>query len=189
MPIDMSAAKAPPKRPTTAAKKATAATPPPAQETPKGPSQLNQDRYEGLLGLAQLGQGICLMAGLHADAMTIGRLFPPVAKEIANIADDNETIAQPLDFIIKIGPYGALIAAGMPFVMQILANHKVIDPAKAIGQVVAPEVLEAQMKADIMRAQAEAMQMQQQAIREANEAAAAYAKMMETDAPAEPAMT
>jgi len=140
---------------------------------------LNQQRFEGLLGLAQLGQGICLMAGLHADAMTIGQHFPPVAKEIANIADDNDSVAQPLDFIIKVGPYGALIAAAMPFVMQILANHKVIDPAKAIGQgIVPPEVLEAQMKAELMRMQAEAMQAQQQAVRDANAAAQAYAEMM-----------
>jgi hypothetical protein len=173
----MSAAKAPPAR-KTAAKRATAPSPPPAQEI-AGKSALNQNRLEGLLGLAQLGQGICLMTGLHADAMAIGKLFPPVAREIANIADDNESIAQPLDFIIKIGPYGALIAAAMPFVMQILANHGVVDAANAAGQgIVPPAVLEAQMKAEVMRMQAEAMRDQQQAINEANEAAAAYAAMM-----------
>jgi len=176
MAIDMSAAKAPPAKRTTA--KATAAKATPAPDVTPGKS-LNQQRFEGLLGLAQLGQGICLMAGLHADAMTIGQHFPPVAKEIANIADDNDSVAQPLDFIIKVGPYGALIAAAMPFVMQILANHKVIDPAKAIGQgIVPPEVLEAQMKAELMRMQAEAMQAQQQAVRDANAAAQAYAEMM-----------
>lgn len=184
MPIDMSAVKAPPAK--RAAKKA--APPPPAAATSDAPVKpLAQQRYEGLLGLAQLGQGICLMAGLHADAMTIGKLFPPVAVEVVKIAEDNETISQPLDFIIKVGPYGALIAAGMPFVMQILANHKVIDATKAMGQgIVPPEVLEAQMKAEVMRMQAQAMQEQQQAVADANRAAEEYAKMMAEYNNAEP---
>jgi hypothetical protein len=183
MAIDMSAAKAPPKR--TPAKKAAATPPPPPAQETAGKSALNQNRLEGLLGLAQLGQGICLMSGLHADAMTIGKFFPPVAAEIANIADDNDAVAQPLDFIIKIGPYGALIAAAMPFVMQILANHGVIDATNAAGQgIVPPQVLEAQMKAEMMRMQAEAMREQQRAINEANAAAEAYAKMMTPPEPA-----
>lgn len=174
MAIDMSAAKAPPQK-RAAAKKA--AAPAATSDVPAKP--LIQQRYEGLLGLAQLGQGICLMAGLHADAMTISQMFPPIAIEVAKIADDNDTVAQPLDFIIKVGPYGALIAAAMPFVMQILANHKVIDATKAMGQgIVPPEVLEAQMKAEMARMQTEAMRQQQQAIAEANAAAESYAKMM-----------
>jgi hypothetical protein len=182
VPIDMTAAKAPPAR-KTAAKRAPA-PPPPAVEI-GAKSALNQSRFEGLMGLAQLGQGVCLMSGLYADAMTIGKFFPPVAVEVANIADDNESVAQPLDFIIKIGPYGALIAAAMPFVMQILANHGVIDATKAAGQgIVPPQVLEAQMKAEMMRMQAEAMREQQQAINEANAAAEAYAKMMTPPEPA-----
>jgi hypothetical protein len=171
----MSAAKAPPaKRTTAAAKKAVT----PAVPDTQGKS-VNQQRFEGLMGLAQLGQGVCLMAGLHADAMTIGKFFPPVAAEVANIADDNEAVAKPIDFIIKIGPYGALIAAAMPLVMQLLANHKVVDATTMHGYgVVPPEVLEAQMRAEMLRMQAEAMQAQQQAVNDANEAAAAYAKMM-----------
>ena len=182
MPIDMSAVKAPPARRTNTATKKPAAIPVPDTQT----KTVNQQRFEGLMGLAQLGQGICLMAGLHADAMTIGKFFPPVAAEVANIADDNEMIAKPIDFIIKIGPYGALIAAGMPLVMQLLANHRVVDASAMHGYgVVPPEVLEAQMKAEMLRMQAEAMQAQQQAVNEANEAAAAYSKMMTP----EPAMT
>ena len=173
--IDMSAAKAPPARKAATPRKAPEPTPAPVAPE----KSLKDQRVDGLIGLAQLGQGICLMAGLHADAMTIGKFFPPIATELANIADDNETVAGPIDFIIKVGPYGALIAAGMPFVLQILANHKVIDATKAMGQgIVPPEVLEAQMKAEILRMQAEAMRQQQQALNDANAAAEAYAKMM-----------
>jgi hypothetical protein len=171
----MSAVKAPPaKRGTAAAKKAVTAPVPDVQA-----KSVNQLRYEGIMGLAQLGQGLCLMAGLHADAMTIGKFFPPVAAEVANIADDNETVAKPIDFIIKIGPYAALIAAGMPLVMQLLANHKIVDASAMHGYgVVPPEVLEAQMRAEMLRMQAEAMRAQQEAVNEANAAAEAYAKMM-----------
>jgi hypothetical protein len=70
--------------------------------------------------------------------------------------------------------------------MQLLANHRVVDASAMHGYgVVPPEVLEAQMKAEMLRMQAEAMQAQQQAVNEANEAAAAYSKMMTP----EPAMT
>jgi len=166
----MSAAKAPPKR-----TRKTPEPPPPA--TPEKP--LQAARIEGLMGLASLVQGGCLIAGLHADAMTIGKFFPPVAVEVAKIADDNDSIAKPIDFLIKVGPYAGLLMALQPLVLQLLANHKVIDATKAVGQgIVPPEVLEAQMKAEIMRMQAEAMQAQQQAINDANEAAEAYAKLV-----------
>lgn len=177
MPIDMSAAKAPPAK-RAAAKKA-APTPPPATADAQ-PMSLREQRFEGLMGLASLVQGGLLMAGLHADAYTVGKYIPPVAIEVAKIAEDNDTIAKPLDILIKVGPYAGLLVALQPFVMQLLANHRVIDVSKAIGQgIVPPEVLEAQMKAEMMRMQAEAFQAQQQAINEANAAAESYAKMMQ----------
>ncbi len=176
MPIDMSAAKAPPPKRATAKKAAPAAI---GIEAPAPVQTLNQKRVEGMLGLSQLVQGVCLMTGQFADAATIGKFGPAVIAEVANIADDNEGVAKPIDFLIKIGPYGALIAAGMPLVFQILANHKVVDASAALGYgVVPPEVLEAQMKAEMARMQAEAMKQQQQAIQAANDAAAEYAKMM-----------
>lgn len=179
MAIDMSAAKAPPARSKRAPASSKAPVGPPPALVVAEKSPLNQERFEGMMGIAQLGQGVCLMMGLHADAMTIGKFFPPVAKELANIADENESVAKPLDFLIKVGPYGALIAAAMPLVMQLAVNHKMADPLAMQGfGVVAPEVLEAQMKAEMMRMQAQAMQAQQAAVNAANEAAAEYAKAM-----------
>ena len=178
--IDMSAAKAPPKR-STARKAAPEPAPAPALS-------LTELRNDGLLGLASLGAGVCLMLGQYADAMTVNKFFPPIAREVAKIADTNESVAKPIDFIIKVGPYGALLAALIPFSLQIMANHQIIDASRALGQgIVPPEVLEAQMKAEVARMQAEAIMAQQQAVNEANEAAAAYEKLMQSMAAKDPA--
>ena len=140
---------------------------------------LTERRAEGLNGLAQLFQGVCLMTGQYADAAAIGQHFPPVAMELAKVADTSDVVAKPIDFLIEIGPYGALIAAAMPLALQLMANHKMIDASRLGGQgVVPPEVLEAQMKAQVARMQAEAMQAQQMAIREAREAQRAFEAMM-----------
>lgn len=140
---------------------------------------VNQKRVDGLNGVGQLAQGLCLMTGGFADAMAIGTHFPPLAKEVANIADSQEIVGKGVDFLIQVGPYGALIAAGMPFVLQIMANHRMIDASRLVSQgVVPPEVLEAQAKAQVAKIQAEALREQQQAIREAKEAQAAYEEQL-----------
>jgi hypothetical protein len=173
MPIDMSAAVRAPQRKTTGSK----ATPTPVRVADfKTPTER---RSEGLNGLGQLAQGVCLMFGLYADAATLGMHFPPVAKELANIAETNETIAKPIDFLIEIGPYGALIQAAAPLVMQMLANHRLIRADAMLGSdIVPPEVLEAQMKAQIMRVQAQAMRDQQAAMADAQAAQREMAEML-----------
>ena len=179
MPIDFSqAAKAPPRKTTTTGR---ATNRPTVQVDVRS---INQKRADGLLGLAQLGQGVALMMGQYADAAAIGQHFGPLAKELANVADDSEIIAKPIDIIIEVGPYGALIAAAMPLVMQIMANHKMLDATRLAGQgVVPPEVLEAQMKARVAKMQADAMREQQQAIREAQQAQQEYERMMAEEYP------
>lgn len=166
MPIDMSAATVkPPQRKTAASKTAVASTRPADYRSPV------EKRTEGLNGLGQLAQGLLLMTGQYADAAAVGLHFGGIASEVAKIADSNETVAKPIDFLIEVGPYGALIQATIPFVMQILANHKVIKADALMGSnVVPPDVLEAQMKAQIMRTQALAMREQQAALAEAQAA-------------------
>lgn len=177
MAIDMSAAKAPPAKrsATTRASTPKTAPTPPAE----GKKSVNDLRRDGLLGLAQLVGGVCLVTGQYADAAAIGRHFPPLAKAAADLADENETVAKPIDFLIQIGPYGAIIAAGLPLVLQLLANHKVIDASAMSSQgVVPPAVLEAQMKAEVAKMQAEAVRSQQEAVHQAQEAQAEYEAMM-----------
>lgn len=145
----------------------------------------NEKRTLGLMGLGQLGQGILLMTGQYADAATIGSHWGPIAKELANIADDNESFAKPIDLLIAVGPYGALLQAVLPLALQLATNHKLIAADALLGQgVVPPEVLESQMKAQVYRMQLEAKREQQEALREARNAQAEFERMMaEDDAP------
>jgi hypothetical protein len=121
---------------------------------------------------------LCLLTGQFADAAAIGQHWQGVAVELANVSEEYESVAKPVDFLIKVGPFGALIAAGMPFVLQILANHKIVPAASLAGQcIMPPEVLEAQMRAQILRMQADAVRAQNDALQEARDAQAAYDAM------------
>lgn len=160
-------------------RKTTARTAKPAA-TPAVPDQtLNAKREEGLNGLAQLAQFLCVGTGQLADAAALGMHFPPLAKATADLADDYESVAKPIDYIIKLGPFTALIAAAAPLVFQILANHKVIDAAAMSSQgVVSPEVLESRMRAQIAQMQAQAKIEEMQAVREAQAQIDQYNAMM-----------
>ena len=173
MPIDMSlATKAPPRKATRSGGTRVLSA---APET----KSITERRAEGLSGLAQLGQGLCLMLGLYADAAAIGQHFDPLAVEVAKLAEQYEVVAKPLDILIEVGPFGALIAAALPLGLQLAANHGWIDAQKAMSQgVVPPAVLEAQMKAQMAQMQAQAMKAQQQAMLEAQNAQAEYEAMM-----------
>ena len=173
--IDMSAATAPPKRPRqTRATKAA----PVAAETPSYSSEV-QRRSEGMQGLAAMAQGLCVVTGLYADAAAIGAFFPPVAQELAKVADANESIAKPIDLLINVGPYGALLGAVMPFAFQIAANHGWVDASRLAGQgVVPPAVLEAQMKSQVLQMAADAQRQQNEALAAAQKAQAEYDEAM-----------
>jgi len=179
MPIDMSAAiKAPPRKvaPRQGASRASSVAAK-AAAVPEKP--LNEQREEGLNGLAQLIQLACIAGKQHADAAAIGMHFPPLAKEVANLADKYEQVAAPIDFLIKLGPFSAVIAAGMPLVLQVLANHNVVDAGALAGQgVVPPAVLESQMRAQVAQMQATAMADQQRAIAEAQAAEKHYSDLL-----------
>jgi hypothetical protein len=178
MPIDMSAATAPPKRRTSNPRAATK-TPTPAAVEEHYSAEVDR-RSTGLNGLAQMAQGLCAVTGLYADAATIGMFFPPVATELSKVADKNESVAKPIDFLIAIGPYGALIGAVMPFAFQIAANHGWIDASRMAAQgVVPPAVLEAQMKTQMLQMAAQAQQAQNEALSQQRAMQAQYERAMQ----------
>lgn len=158
MPIDMSAAKAPPKRTRSAAKQPTEII---------VPKSIRDKRQEGLEGLGQLAQGGLLLGKQYADAAAIGMHWGPIASELATLADSNDAIAKPIDMLIQVGPYGALVQAVLPLALQLMANHKMIDASGMAGSsVVPPEALEAQMKTQLMQIQMQAQREQAEAQRE-----------------------
>lgn len=175
MPIDMSAAiKAPPARRN--ARNSTSQT---AARIQVQTQTIREQRETGLSGVGQLGQGLCLMSKQYAQAATFGMYWAPIARELAVLAESQSVVAKAADFLITAGPYAALIQVGLPFIMQTAANYGLIDAEKAVGaNIVPPKVLEAQMKADMSRIQAEALRDQQMAMQEAAKAQREYQAMV-----------
>lgn len=167
------AVKAPPRK--TTARSASSKTP----AVPDGMTP-NERRTKGLNDLGSLGQGLCLLGGQYADAAAVGRYWGPIAAELANLSDTYEAVSRPVDLLIQAGPFAALFAAVMPLGLQIAANHRWVNAEALAGHgIVSPEVLEAQMRAEVARMQTEALMAQQIALREAKEAEAAYAAEMD----------
>jgi hypothetical protein len=50
-------------------------------------------------------------------------------------AEQSPAFAAALDRILTVGPYGAILAAAMPLVVQVMANHQILPPqvAGALG--------------------------------------------------------
>jgi hypothetical protein len=116
---------------------------------------------EAVSGLMQIGQFICVATGQFADAGAIGMHGPALATEVVKIADASPKFAKRIDLLIEVGPYAGLVAAGLPFAIQILVNHGVFKPEQfANAGILTPETLESEMKMTLMRQQMEAQQRQ-----------------------------
>lgn len=146
------------------------ASPPPAKTraTPrvdtKKQAEVTSTRAEGLNGLFQIGAAGCMMAGQYADAGAFSKHGPTISDEAAKLAETNESFAKTLDYITAIGPYAGLLTAVVPFVLQILVNHHRLpaEPLQQLG-VDNPAVMEAKMKADMLKQAREALAAQAEA--------------------------
>ena len=144
MPIDMSLAQAPPSR----GRKATTIT---------RQSQTKADkRAEGIGGLFQLGQFGLLAAKQYADAAAIGEHAGNITSEVVKLAESNDKVAKAVDYLIDVGPYAGLIAAVAPLIMQVAANHKLVDASKMPG-VSDPEIMGKRMEIQARTAAMEQM--------------------------------
>lgn len=102
----------------------------PAEKPQKTPSarptvkdKKTRERAEGIGGLFQLAAFGLLVSGQRADAIAVASHGPNIATETAKIADTNEQFARVADQLADMGPYGALITAVTPMIVQILVNH------------------------------------------------------------------
>jgi hypothetical protein len=121
-------------------------------------------RAEGLLGIAQIGHSICLLGGQYADAGAIQHFAPNLCIETAKLGDRYEKFGASLDVLSEIGPFTAVLAAALPFGMQILANHGRLDADKLAGSgVMHPDTLAALTKAEVDKQRAEALRQQREA--------------------------
>jgi hypothetical protein len=112
----------------------TRSTPPPTIADYKTP----------ILGLFQIPAGALAMAGMRrpvfaADAAAITIYSPNIAEALDQLAHERPEVAAVLDRVLQVGPYGVLIAAAAPLVLQLLANHNAVPPG--IMGTVPPETL------------------------------------------------
>jgi hypothetical protein len=97
--------------------------------------------------MIQLPAGILAFAGMNkpelaADAAVLSMHAPNVAEALNELAKERPEIAAVLDRVLSVGPYGLLVAAVAPLVLQILANHSVI-PSGILGTVPKETILNA----------------------------------------------
>lgn len=132
--------------------------PPSIEKKEKTRNELRQEALDGVLQLAQFG---CLAFGDYADAGAIGVFGPPMAAETVILSNDNPKVAKWVDMLIEVGPYAGLVAAAIPFLAQLMVNHKVFK-AEQFGNagVMEPEMLETRMKTEVLHKAAEARRQQ-----------------------------
>lgn len=98
---------------------------------------------EGINGIFQVAATGCIVLGQGkpayvADAVAISEHGPNIANALELLANERPEVAAVLDRVMQIGPYGVVIAAVVPLVAQILANHNLV-PAGFIGTKQTPD--------------------------------------------------
>lgn len=115
--------------------------PAPRRTTKTSSSKPQMPNYvPGIMGILQLVAAPLAVAGLKnpaiaADAAALTLHAEPLAVAMQETAEQVPPFAQLLDKVLTVGPYGALLAAAMPLMVQVCANHGLIPPeaARAMG--------------------------------------------------------
>ncbi|WP_369335646.1 hypothetical protein OG559_31145 (plasmid) [Micromonospora sp. NBC_01405] len=114
---------------------------------PRPKSAGGVDYRPAITGILQIPQMILGMLGrftkrpaLQLDGLTVGIHAPVIAEALNETARTEQAVASALDRLMVAGPYGLVIAATLPALMQVLANHEVIEPNPQMGTY-APEQL------------------------------------------------
>lgn len=118
-----------------------AAAPRPRKTTrPAAPKRNEPDYRPGILGLLQIpAMGLSMIGrqtknpALQADGYALAMHAPGLAEALNQTAKAQPSVARALDTLMKAGPYGAIIGAMVPLVMQLAANHKLMNPAPQMG--------------------------------------------------------
>lgn len=117
-----------------------AAAPRPRKTTRPAAKKAEPDFRPGIMGLLQIPiMGLSMIGrqtknpALQADGMALAMHAPNLAEALNETAKAQPPVARALESIMKAGPYGAIIGAMVPLVMQLAANHKLMNPAPAMG--------------------------------------------------------
>jgi hypothetical protein len=117
-----------------------AAAPKPRKTAAKKAAPSAPDYRPGIMGILQIPiMGMSMIgrqtknATLQADGMALAMHAPALAEALNETAKTQPQIGRALESLMKAGPYGALIGALVPLVMQLAANHGVINPAPQMG--------------------------------------------------------
>lgn len=176
MPIDMSAAKAPPRRSSQTGTTPRARTTAASTDNAMSRQQARRSGVEGGLQFLQAG---FLMVNLYADAAVIGNHGSDLAREAALAAEHNAYVATAVDFLSKVGPMSGLVMVLVKMGTQFAANHGLINAKNSVGSgIIPPEVLSAQMQAQVLQMEAEALRQQQKALQDAQQARQEYEAML-----------
>jgi hypothetical protein len=106
-------------------------TAPGKKPTPAASRKGARDYRKGIEGIGQLVAG-GLMFVAPADAAAVILHTPPIAEAVNDLAAEDPRVAAILDKLLKVGPYGALLSAIAPLIVQIMVNHGKV-PAGILG--------------------------------------------------------
>lgn len=99
----------------------------PRRSTSKAP-----DYRPGINGFFQM-VAVPLAFKAPADAAAVAHHGPQIAQALHDLAVERPEVAAVLERVLAVGPYGALIGATVPLVVQILHNHDVIPEQMAVS--------------------------------------------------------
>ena len=123
--------------------------------------RLTAEREEAVAQLGMFAQVPLMATKQLADAAALGLYWPKISHEVAKLAETQESIAQVIDPLIRVGPYAGLIAAFIPLLAQLAVNHGRVKPGLA-GTVPAI-ALQSQMETEIAKTELQALRVQQEA--------------------------
>jgi hypothetical protein len=101
----------------------------------KAPAGSQRAKYaEGVAGLLQV-PAMALSFVNPVDGFCVAQHTPGIAGAVADLAVERPEVAAALDKVLAVGPYGALIGAVLPLVVQLMHNHNMMpEPiAKSMG--------------------------------------------------------
>lgn len=67
------------------------------------------------------------------DSWAVTTHAPGIAEALNDLAQERPEVAMVLQRVLSVGPYGALLAATVPLVVQLLHNHDLIPEQAAAG--------------------------------------------------------